>query len=247
MAGVSPRILIIDDDEKLCALVRDYLTPQGFSVNAVTQGAEGLREALDGQYDLVLLDLMLPDMNGLEILRQLCRDSAVPVVILSAQGSEADRVTGLEMGADDYISKPFSPRELLARLRALLRRIQTGAAPKEEEDGAGGPELLTLRGLAVSLSSMEARLDGRPLFLSPFEFRLLAEMIRRPGRVFTREHLMDCVAERDLGAFDRSIDMHISSIRRKLNDNPRFPQYLKTIRGSGYVLLRQPSCTPDEE
>lgn len=244
MENPIARILFIDDDEKLCALMHDYLTPQGFALKTCTRGAEGLRAALDdNQYDLILLDLMLSDMHGLEILRQLRGQSSIPVIILSAEGSEVDRVTGLEMGADDYISKPFSPRELLARLRAVLRRMGTESPMKGPDD----PDVAVLRGLRVNLNSMEAELDSKPLNLSAFEFRLLAEMIRRPGRVFSREHLMDCVAERDLGVFDRSIDMHISTIRRKLGDNPRYPQYLKTIRGAGYTLLKQPSHIPDEE
>lgn len=235
----SPHILLIDDDEKLCALMRDYLSPQDMEVSIALKGADGLRLAREEHCDLILLDLMLPDMNGLEILRELRRTSSVPIIILSAQDSEADRVAGLEMGSDDYISKPFSPRELLARLRAVLRRIPQTAQGDRTTSSSDGH--LTLRGLEVDLDSMEASLDGRLIPLTSYEFRILAEMMKHPGHVFTREYLMDCVAERDLGAFDRSIDMHISSIRRKLGDSPRFPRYLKTIRGTGYILLKKES------
>lgn len=232
MTGGSPKILLIDDDVKLCTLMQEYLGTQGMILDTVTTGKAGLDSLKNTSYDLVILDLMLPDMNGLEVLTQIRQSHDIPVLILSAQKGEGDRVVGLEMGAEDYVSKPFYPRELLARLRVIFRRQY-----------ADIPKVITLRGLTINMNSMEGFLDGRPLNLTSFEFRIMAEMIRHPGRVFTREQLMDCAAGRDMRAYDRTIDMHIASIRRKLEDSPTCPRYIKTIRGTGYILLKQPSST----
>lgn len=229
------RVLFIDDDEKLGGLMRDYLEPYGFDLSVAPTGEAGLAAASREPFDAVLLDMMLPDIDGLEVLRRLRQESGLPVVILSAQSDETVRIVGLEMGADDYVPKTFSPRELLARLRAVIRRTQgtTGADSAE-----GAPEALVVRGLIIDPVSMEARLDGRPLDLTALEFRMLQCLAAHPGRVFNRESLLESVAGRDFSSFDRSIDMHISSIRRKLGDDPRCPAYIKTVRGMGYTLLK---------
>ncbi len=234
MNAMESKILLIDDDVKLCALMQEYLGAQGMHLDTANTGKAGLEALQHIPYDLVILDLMLPDVHGLEVLTRIRQLHTVPVLILSAQKEEGDRVVGLEMGADDYVSKPFYPRELLARLRVIFRR-QHG----------DHPEILTLRGLSVNLDSMEGFLDGRPLNLTSFEFRILAAMMRHPGRVFTREQLMEHAAGRDTNAYDRSIDMHIAGIRRKLEDSPTCPRYIKTIRGTGYILLKQ-SANPAE-
>jgi DNA-binding response OmpR family regulator len=228
-------VLLIDDDEKLCALMGDYLEPHGFDLTLAGDGESGLAAALSAHFDAVLLDMMLPGMDGLEVLKRLRQECSVPVVILSAQNEEADRIVGLEMGADDYVPKNFSPRELLARLRAVIRRAQAEAG---EEHGLGDTPAITIGPLVMDTRSMEARLNGRLLDLTALEFRLLYGMASQPGRVFSREQLLDLAAGRDFTSFDRSIDMHISSLRRKLGDDPRVPIYIKTMRGLGYIFLK---------
>jgi DNA-binding response OmpR family regulator len=229
------QVLFIDDDEKLCALMRDYLEPYGFDLTVAPTGEAGLQAALTTPFDAVLLDMMLPDIDGLEVLRRLRQESGLPVVILSAQAEEMVRIVSLEMGADDYVPKTFSPRELLARLRAVIRRSQANVGAGQEENGKGS---LTVRSLVMDPSSMEARLDGRLLDLTALEFRMLHCMAAHPGRVFSRESLLEMAVGRDFCSFDRSIDMHISSLRRKLGDDPRCPTYIKTVRGMGYTLMK---------
>jgi DNA-binding response OmpR family regulator len=223
------RILFVEDDERLAALTARYLEGHGHAVTWVADGEQGLVEALKGQHDVLILDLMLPRKPGLEICREVRARTAVPILILTALGEEADRVLGLETGADDYLAKPFSSRELLARLRALVRRSR----------GALGPprELIRVGELELSARDYSATLSGRPLALTTAEFVLLRVLGERAGRVLSREQLLDLTKGSADEAFDRSIDAHISRLRHKLGDDPRQPRLLKTIRGAGYMLV----------
>jgi DNA-binding response OmpR family regulator len=231
------RILMIDDDRKLCRLVREYLEPMGYAVESIHNGPEGLERALAGEHQAIILDVMLPGMDGFEILRRLRQKSDVPVLMLTARGDEADRIVGLEIGADDYLPKTFSSRELLARLRAVIRR--TGRATTGE---AGVPEELVIRELRIQPEARIAILGGQPLTLTPVEFDLLVCLARARGRVKTREQLMEQIRERDFDIFDRSIDVHISSLRKKLGDDPKNPRFIRTLRSAGYMLIH-----PDHE
>jgi len=224
------RVLVIDDDAKLCRLVRDYLAPFGYLVTAAHNGADGLEEARSGTYDAVILDVMLPRMDGFSVLRELRKESDVPVLMLTARGEEADRIVGLEIGADDYLPKTFSTRELLARLRAVTRR-HAGTVQTVAPD-----EVLVAGPLTVDPAAHRAELDGEPLALTRIEFAILVSLAMAKGRVLSRSRLIEEVAGRDYGAFDRSIDVHVSALRRKLGDDPRQPRFIRTIRGVGYVL-----------
>jgi DNA-binding response OmpR family regulator len=228
------RLLLIDDDKKLCRLIKGYLEPLGYSIEAVHSGTEGLTKALDEEFDAVILDVMLPGLNGFELLKRLRELSAVPVLMLTGLGDEADRVAGLEIGADDYLPKTFSTRELLARLRAVIRRSRmaavAGAEKRETEIVVGG--------LCLYPDTRSATIDRQPLTLTPVEFDLLLCLARGCGRVQTREHLLLEVAERDFEGFDRSIDVHISSLRRKLGDDAKSPRYIQTFRSVGYMMLK---------
>lgn len=235
------RLLLIDDDEKLCRLLRDYLDPLGYAVDAVHNGPAGLDRARQGCYSAIILDVMLPGMNGLDALRELRRTSPVPVLMLSALGDEPDRIAGLEIGADDYLPKTFSPRELLARLRAVLRRSIMSRAPAR--DNATAP--VSIGGLWLDPASRSARLGAQPLVLTTVEYDILLALVRATPRVKTREQLLLEVADRDFEAFDRSIDVHISSLRKKLDDDPKNPRFIHTIRGVGYCI-RKPDSGPPE-
>ncbi|MGH9839555.1 MAG: response regulator transcription factor [Blastocatellia bacterium] len=229
------RILIIDDDAKLCRLVRDYLAPMGFEVEIAHTGPRGLEMAIGGDYRAVLLDVMLPGMDGFEVLRQIRRVSSVPVLMLTALGDESDRIVGLELGADDYLPKTFSTRELLARLRAVTRRStitanQTQAQPVEE---------ILAGELRISAASRRASLAGEALVLTPLEFDLLLALALSADRVMSRDRLLDEISNRNYEVFDRSIDVHISSLRRKLGDDPKNPRYIRTVRSAGYMLIHQ--------
>ncbi len=230
------RILIIDDDPKICRLVRDYLEPFGFEVESAQTGPQGLERALAGDFHAVLLDVMLPGMDGFEVLRQLRRSSTVPVLMLTALGDEADRIIGLETGADDYLPKTFSTRELLARLRAVTRRSSITAnrlqAVSENEE-------IVIRDLRLNPAARKALLGEQALGLTPVEFDLLLCLARAADRVMSRERLLDEISGRDYEVFDRSIDVHISSLRRKLDDDPKQPKYIKTVRSAGYMLMRR--------
>jgi two-component system, OmpR family, response regulator len=225
----SFRILFVEDDERLASLTTRYLEGHGHRVIWVADGRQGLAEALKGQHDVVILDVMLPRLSGLEVCRELRQRTTVPVIMLTALGEEADRVLGLESGADDYLPKPFSSRELLARLRALVRRAR----------GVVGPTTDTLRVGPLELSPRDyaARLEGKPLKLTTAEFVLLRVLAERAGHVLTREQLLDLTKGSADEAFDRSVDAHISRLRHKLGDDPRQPRLLKTIRGAGYMLV----------
>lgn len=229
---VEIKVLIIDDDVKLCRLVRDYLGPMGFEVDAAHTGAGGLKKALSGNFHVLILDVMLPEMDGFEVLKQLRKESDIPVLMLTALGDETDRIVGLEMGADDYLPKTFSTRELLARLRAVTRRYYHKSGTQLHDEDS-----LSIGDLRINNSSRSAQLNGDTLMLTPIEFDLLASLAKAAGRVLTRDQLLDAVAGRDYEVFDRSIDVHISSLRRKLGDNPREPIFIKTVRSAGYMFI----------
>jgi len=222
------RVLLVEDDERLAALTARYLETHGHSVTVVGDGRLGLAEALKGQHDVVVLDLMLPRLGGLEICRELRGRTAVPIIMVTALGEEADRVLGLEMGADDYLAKPFSSRELLARLKALVRRGRGVVGPPRDVIRVGELELWP--------RDFTASRAGKPLKLTTAEFVLLRVFAERAGRVLTREQLLDLTKGSADEAFDRSIDAHISRVRQKLGDDPRNPRLLKTVRGAGYLL-----------
>ena len=229
----ATRLLLIEDDEKLCRLLRDYLAPLGYDVEMVHDGREGLVRAQTGMHAAVILDVMLPGMGGFDILRELRRTSQVPVLMLTALGDEVDRIAGLEIGADDYLPKTFSTRELLARLRAVLRRSVTTAAAVAESK----PMPRSLGPLWMDPSARLATLDDAPLVLTKIEFDLLLALVEAPGRVRTREQLLFAAADRDFEAFDRSIDVHVSSLRKKLGDDPKTPRWIETVRGIGYRMV----------
>ncbi len=233
------RLLLVDDSLKLCRMVREYLEPFGYEVTAAHTGPDGLDQALRGNFDAVLLDVMLPEMDGFEVLRRLRLQSAVPVLMLTARGEAPSRIEGLERGADDYIAKTCPPRELLARLRAVLRRSLLNAARLRLE-----PQPPIVVGpLRVDEETRTATLADRVLPLTPTEFDLLVCLARDCNRVKSREELLLDVADRNFEAFDRSIDMHISSLRKKLGDDPRAARWIVTVRAAGY-LLHQPAEEP---
>jgi DNA-binding response OmpR family regulator len=225
------RLLLIDDDERLCRLLRDYLQPFGYTIDAVHNGAEGLSRALSGSYAAVILDVMMPGMNGFDALRELRSRSRIPVLMMTALGDEPDRIAGLELGADDYLPKTSSPRELLARLRAVLRR--SAMTPPAE---SAGPAPLHFGEVWLDPSTRTAACAGRPLVLTAVEYDILLSLVRAAPRVKTREQLLLEVADRDFEAFDRSIDVHVSSLRKKLGDDPKSPRFIHTIRGVGYCM-----------
>jgi len=229
-----PRVLVIDDDRKLCRLIGDYLGAMGYTVSAVYTGPDGARTATEEAWDAVILDVMLPGMDGFEVLRHIRERSSVPVLMLTARGAEDDRVTGLEDGADDYLPKTFSTRELLARLRAVIRRA---ARVTEAPAGTETPQEIVAGPLRMDAVTRTAVLEGAPLALTPIEFDLLACLARAPGRVRTREQLLEEVRARNYEVFDRSIDVHISALRKKLGDDPKDPRFIRTIRSAGYTLV----------
>jgi len=228
----STRVLVIDDDRKLCRLIGDYLAPLGYHVEMAHTGPEGVARATGESWHAVLLDLMLPGLDGFEVLKQIRHSSNVPVLMLTARGDEADRIVGLEMGADDYLPKTFSTRELLARLRAVTRR-----ATRSRPDDLEAPEEVVVGDLRVSPETRTATVGDRPLDLTPVEFDLLTLLARSKGRVRTRESLLEEARDRNFDVFDRSIDVHVSALRRKLGDDPRQPRYIRTYRGAGYMLI----------
>jgi two-component system response regulator CpxR len=230
---VRTKILIVDDDRKLCRLVQEYLEPFGYDVQAAYTGPEGLDLATAGEFSAIILDVMLPGMDGFELLQRLRRTTDTPVLMLTARGEEVDRIVGLEMGADDYLPKTFSTRELLARLRAVTRR-----SFQSEKKAADLPEPpIIVRELRIEPASHRAFLNETPLDLSPIEFALLASLARAAGRVLSRDRLLDEVAGREYEVFDRSIDVHISALRRKLGDDPKNPRFIRTVRSTGYLFL----------
>ncbi len=227
------RLLVVDDDEKLCRLIRDYLQPHGYEVETVHTGQDGVRRATSDTWSAVILDVMLPGMDGFEVLKEIRKTSQVPVLMLTALGDEADRIVGLELGADDYLPKTFSTRELLARLRAVVRRSgQSGGEELQSQI-----KMVMVGGLSINVSSRTAELIGKPLELTPVEFDLLLSLARARGRVRTRERLLEEIRDRNYDVFDRSIDVHISSLRKKLDDDPKNPRYIRTVRAAGYMFI----------
>ncbi|HYM11071.1 MAG TPA: response regulator transcription factor [Bryobacterales bacterium] len=226
-----PKILLVDDDTELCGLLDQYLRGQGFEVQAAHTGPAGLEAALAPGIDLVVLDVMLPGLDGLEVLRRLRAQSHVPVLMLTARGEEVDRIVGLEIGADDYLPKPFNPRELVARIRAILRRGEVAATPRPR---------LRIHGVELDPGARTVTRDGVPVELTTLEFDILEQLMRSAGRVLSRDQIMDALYERPATPFDRSIDMHISHLRRKLDAaGSGDRQLIKTIRSVGYVFTRE--------
>jgi two-component system response regulator CpxR len=224
------KILVIDDDVELCTLVAEYLEPEGFQVEAIHDGRHGLERALNGDELLVVLDVMLPGMNGLDVLRQIRNTSKIPVLLLTARGEDVDRIVGLEIGADDYLPKPFNPRELVARIRAILRRTQ--ASGKSDEV----PDIVRVGDVELDPATRTVIQNGKEVELTSVEFNLLQVLLREAGRVVTREHLVDTVLGRKFSPFDRSIDMHVSKVRKKLGDSDGGTDHIKTVRGVGYIF-----------
>ncbi len=228
----NSQILMIDDDLKLCRLVKDYLDPMGFAVSCVHNGKDGIEKIVHGSFEAVILDVMLPGMDGFAVLREIRQISTVPVVMLTALGDEADRIVGLEIGADDYLPKTFSTRELLARLRAVTRRSKITATQSRDD-----AEEITVGDICINSATREATQNGEPLLLTALEFDLLLCLARSAGRVLNRDTLLDEIAGRNFDVFDRSIDVHISSLRKKLDDDSKNPRYIKTVRSVGYMLV----------
>jgi two-component system response regulator CpxR len=226
------RILVIDDDVELCELLKEYLVPEGFDVETVHDSAKGIERALSGSHDFLVLDVMLPGVNGFEVLRTLRKTSNIPVLMLTARGEDVDRIVGLEMGADDYLPKPFNPRELVARIRAIRRRGETG---KKEEEQAVPPERITVGDVDLDAGTRTVNKTGKNVGLTAVEFDLLDMLLRSAGHVVPRKDLVSRVLGRGLDPFDRSIDVHISSIRKKLGHKVKGMERIKTIRGIGYL------------
>ncbi len=226
-------VLIIDDDVELCSLVSEYLQGEGFQVEASYDGERGLQRALSGNHVLIILDVMLPGLNGFEVLRRIRGTSRVPVLLLTARGEDVDRIVGLEIGADDYLPKPFNPRELVARIRAILRR-----STRPEDAGERGPDIVQVGDIELDPATRSVRHRGEPVELTSVEFNLLEVLLREAGRVVTRERLVYAVLSRKFSPFDRSIDMHVSKVRKKLGDSEGGTEHIKTVRGVGYIFTR---------
>jgi len=226
------QLLIIDDDVALCELVTEYLEPHGFQITSVHRGDTGAEKALTGEYAIVVLDVMLPGLNGFEVLRRIRAESKVPVLMLTARGDDVDRIVGLEIGADDYLPKPFNPRELMARIRAILRRSQTEA---HEISESTQPRVLSAGDVQLDIGTRVVRRDGQLIELTAVEFDLLERLLRAAGTIITREQLSKEVLGRSPSPFDRSIDMHISNLRKKLGHQFGDVKRIKTVRGVGYI------------
>src|SRR5262245_26837151 len=227
---MTARVLIIDDDKRLAGMVADYLGEAGYRVSASATARDGEQRLKREAFDALVLDLMLPDGDGLEVCRRIRQTSDLPILMLTARGDAMDRVVGLEVGADDYLPKPFEPRELLARLRALLRRRGAAAAPRD---------VLRFGRLEVDRGSRRVSIDGDERPLTSYQFSLLVALAEHAGRVMSRDALMDLVKGEALEAFDRSIDIHISRIRAAIEDDPKKPRRIITVRGAGYVFARE--------
>jgi DNA-binding response OmpR family regulator len=223
-------ILIVDDEPKIVQIARDYLERAGFAVLAAHDGKFALAVARAEKPDLIVLDLGLPQRDGLDVTRALRKESNVPIIMLTARGEETDKLVGLEIGADDYIVKPFSPKELVARVRAVLRRFENTAA---------GAETIRVADISLDLPKMRATIAGKIIDLTPTEFQLLATLAREPGRIFTRAQLLDAVRGVAFESYERAIDAHVKNIRRKIEPNPREPRYLLSVYGIGYKFADQ--------
>lgn len=226
------RILVIDDDVELCNLLAEYLGGEGFHAEFAHEGESGLQQAMRSDYALIVLDVMLPGINGFEVLRRIRAASRIPVLLLTARGEEVDRIVGLEIGADDYLPKPFNPRELVARIRAILRRT------REARPASAEMEVLRVGDIELDPATRTVRQAGEPLDLTSVEFNLLEVLLREAGRVVARERLATAVLGRKFSPFDRSIDMHVSKLRRKLGDSEAEMEHIKTVRGVGYIFAR---------
>ncbi|MFH1490739.1 MAG: response regulator [Pseudomonadota bacterium] len=234
---MGERLLIIDDDHKLRKLLGEYLEGYGYETKTLPDGEDALKSLKEDQPEIVILDVMMPKKNGLEVLREIRRESRVPVIMLTAKGDDADRIAGLEMGADDYLPKPFNPRELLARIRAVMRRT----SPDEERKEFKEDELrIEAGGLVLNRAKQTVTVDGVEMDLSSTEYKILESLMQRPDTVLTRDQLMNLARGRDFMAFDRSIDVHISKLRAKVERDPRSPRRIKTIWGSGYMFVDTP-------
>lgn len=223
------KILIIDDDEELCELVGEYLSVEGFETEAVHDGESGLQKALSNDYEMAILDVMLPLKNGFDVLRDLRKSSKLPVLMLTAKGDDMERIVGLEIGADDYLPKPFNPRELVARLRAVLRRVQ------DTDEKKVSAESFTVDDIEVSLTGRTAKISGAEINLTAVEFDLLVALLEQAGKIVKKEDLSQRVLDRRLSPFDRSLDMHVSNLRKKLGARADENERIKTIRSVGYI------------
>lgn len=220
-------LLLVDDESKIVRLARDFLEHAGFTVLAAGDGRSALATVRGAKPDLIILDLGLPDMDGLDVTRAIRRDSNIPIIMLTARGAESDKLVGLELGADDYVTKPFSPRELVARVRAVLRRWEQATA---------GAEIVRVGELTLDVPRMRVTVGERPVELTASEFQLLAALARQPGRIFTRSQLLDALHGLAVESYERAIDAHVKNIRRKMEPDPRRPRYLLTVYGVGYKL-----------
>ena len=229
------KVLIIDDDEKLCRLLSEYLKENGFQVLCLHDGADALKIVSRESPDMVILDIMLPGKDGLEVLREIRRDHAQPVIMLTAKGEETDRIVGLELGADDYMAKPFNPRELLARMKSVLRRSNQPKA-----DAASSDLFIKAGGIVLNRARQTVTVEGEERDLSTAEFRILEVLMKNPNTVLSRDQLMTLARGRDFMAFDRSIDVHVSKLRAKVEDDPRTPVRIKTVWGTGYMFVDAP-------
>ncbi|MEI7784386.1 MAG: response regulator transcription factor [Betaproteobacteria bacterium] len=232
---MTHKLLMIEDDVRLAAMVSDYLRQSGWTVDHAATGADGMQALLDGAPDLVILDLMLPDADGLDLCRRIKAESSAAVLMLTAKGDPLDRVVGLEIGADDYLPKPFEPRELLARIRAVLRRGQPGVGGAH----AAARPPLRFGSLEIDREARSITVAGRSCELTSYQFDLLMVMAERAGRVLSREQIMEAVRGRELEAFDRSIDVHMGRIRQAIEVDPKAPRRILTVRGVGYVFAKQ--------
>lgn len=224
------RVLVVDDDVELCELVKEFLEPEGLQVEAVHNGNRGLERALTGEHALVVLDVMLPGMNGLDVLRKLRASSSVPVLLLTARGQDVDRIVGLELGADDYLPKPFNPRELVARIRAILRRTRSEAGERQAPQTS-----VHVGDVELNPATRTVLRGGEAVDLTAVEFNLLDVLLREAGRVVTRDELAKIALGRLFSPYDRSIDMHISKLRKKLGEYGKGGERIKTVRGVGYI------------
>ncbi|MES2706929.1 MAG: response regulator transcription factor [Verrucomicrobiota bacterium] len=230
------RLLMIDDDREFCELVRDYLSAFGYTVSLAHTGPAGVAAAADGPWQAIILDVMLPGLDGFEVLRKIRRQSDVPVLMLTARGDEMDQIAGLEIGADDYLPKGSSTRQLLARLHAITRRAAVAASATPAAGGAAAGEIV-IADLRIQPESRTASVGGQPLTLTPGEFDMLLSMARAKGRVKTRDALLAEIRDREWEVFDRAIDVQISALRRKLGDDPKNPRFIRTVRSAGYMMM----------
>jgi len=222
------QILVVDDEIRIAGIARDYLARAGYGVTIAENGADAIRSVRARRPDLVVLDLGLPQVDGLDVIRTLRQQSNVPIIILTARVDEHDKLTGLELGADDYVTKPFSPRELVARVRAVFRRVDS---PPDRGD------VIEASGVALDKRRLHVTVDGRDVDLTSTEFALLATVAAQPGRVFTRTQLLDAIRGEEVESFDRAIDAHVKNVRRKIEPDPHHPRYLLTVHGVGYKFV----------